>query len=318
MAELPVSTAAMAAVTLSSIAYTEGPTDGSAKQKAAILEELENIGLHSDGPWSLIWGPSVCGGVLALVAVNQSGSRFALSIRGRILTDSWSMLHGLLQHADPLSQREWHYPRSSEIMIAGGFTESFHSVMAMTDPVTGWCLLDFLRSALKQSNAELLVTGHSLGGTLASMAALWLHDQLPRAGGPENVRIVPHVFAAPTAGNKAFADRYDEVFPESFRYVNPIDPIPMVYGGISHLIDCFPEPGPQLRSEAGTLIYDSLCMLAPMLATPTYVHTNQRRGTVVLPGVDVCPEHTFAQEVTTQHSVFTYAQALGKVEMVSA
>jgi len=316
----------MAAVTLSSIAYTEGRGDGSARQKAAILEELENIGLHSDGPWSLVWGPSVCGGVLALAAVNQSGSQFAVSIRGRILTDSWSMLNGLLQHADPLSQTEWHYPRSSDIMIAGGFAESFHNIMAMTDPLTGWSLLDFLRSSLKQTtkqstkqaNAELLVTGHSLGGTMAAMAALWLHDQLPRAGGPENVRIVPHVFAAPTAGNKAFADRYDAVFPESFRYVNPIDPIPMVYGGISHLIDCFPEPGPQLRSQAGSPAYDSLCMLAPMLATPTYVHTNQRRGTVVLPGVDVSPEHTFAQEVTTQHSVFTYAQALGRVEMVSA
>src|SRR5258708_13279998 len=235
MAELPVSATAMAAVTLSSIAYTEGPAAGSGKQKAAILEELVNIGLHSDGPWSLVWGPSVCGGILALVAVNQSGSRFALSLRGRILTDSWSMLNGLLQHADPLSQTEWHYPRSSEITIAGGFAHIFHHPVAMTDPVTGWNLVDFLRSALKQSNAELLVTGHSLGGTLAAMAALWLHDQLPRAGGPENVRIVPHVFAAPTARNNCLAERYDAVLPESLPYLNTLRPIPPGSRRISRL-----------------------------------------------------------------------------------
>src|SRR5258708_20756957 len=152
MAELPVSATAMAAVTLSSIAYTEGAADGSAKQKAAILEELVHIGLPSDGPWSLVWGPSVCGGILALVAVNQSGSRFALSLRGRILTDSWSMLNGLLQHADPLSQTEWHYPRSSEIMIAGGVAERLYQSVAMTDPVTGWELVGVVWSATEQSN----------------------------------------------------------------------------------------------------------------------------------------------------------------------
>jgi acetyl esterase/lipase len=46
-----------------------------------------------------------------------------------------------------------------------------------------------------------MVTGHSLGGALAAVAATWLFDQLPRAGQAQDVTITPYTFAAPSVGN---------------------------------------------------------------------------------------------------------------------
>ncbi|MBZ5520851.1 MAG: lipase family protein [Acidobacteriia bacterium] len=315
MAGLPEGTTAISAVTLSAIAYADGATDGSSKQKSSIVEDLKSVGPLAEGPWSLVWGPAASGGNMALVAINSRSSRYALSLRGEVRSDPWASLQSLLHEADPLSQSDWHYPLNSEIRIAACFAEALRNLIAMTDPATGWSLLDFLRKTMTGSRGELMVTGHGLGGTLATMAALWLHDQMPKGGGPGNVKILPITFAAPTAGNQAFANRFDETFSDSVRYVNGNDPIPMAYAGIARLLDCFPDPGAQLRAFVGNLIYESLFMLAPMLAAPTYRHTNQRKGTIILQGPPVVSTNTFPQEVAVQHDVMTYLRIMMSAEI---
>lgn len=313
MAELPEGATAMTAVTLSAIAYADGATDGSSRQKNSIVVELARIAPQAEGPWSLIWGPASSGGNLAMVVVNDAGSRHVLVLRGQVRPEPWASLQALLHESDPLSQSEWHYPLHGQIRIAACFAEALRNLIAMTDPVTGWSLLDFLRKTLSGPHSELLVSGHGLGGTLATLAALWLHDQLPKGGGPARTGILPITFASPSAGNQAFADRYDEVFPGSFRFVNGKDPVPMAYAGIAGLIDCFPAPGPQLRAHVGNFMYESLYMLAPMLAAPTYRQTNQRKGTVILQGPPVLASNTFPQELAIQHNVMTYVKLMMSV-----
>jgi hypothetical protein len=56
---------------------------------------------------------------------------------------------------------------------------------------------------------------------LVTVLAAWLAYQVSQNGGA-NV-ITPYTFAAPTAGNAAFANFYATLFANSYRYYNAID-----------------------------------------------------------------------------------------------
>jgi pimeloyl-ACP methyl ester carboxylesterase len=237
------------------------------------------------------------------VAINAARNRIAVAIRGTVSEDSWSMLWSILQDADPIVQDNWRYPISSTVKVAGGFDDGLENIIAMTDPAT-----DFLRKTLAATQAELIVTGHSLGGALATMVALWLQDQLPKGGGPSNVRITPYTFAAPTAGNQAFANLYDAKFPNSSRYVNSRDLVPMGYANIATMVANY-APAPLLKNYSW-LAYDTLYYAASSLAPPYYVQTNQRQGTFVFSGPPPNGSNTFPQEADIQHSVLLYWRQL--------
>ncbi|KAI8820997.1 Alpha/Beta hydrolase protein [Fimicolochytrium jonesii] len=70
---------------------------------------------------------------------------------------------------------------------------------------------------VKHANASILVTGHSMGGAIATIDALFLSNALKRT-----VKAI--AFAPPRVGNAPFADFIDKVVPD-FRYiVNGGDP----------------------------------------------------------------------------------------------
>ncbi len=309
MSTVPTNSTAFAAITLSSISYTDETQDGSPQQKTDIIAALGNVAPQALGPWSLIWGPGTNNGNLVYVAINAALNRVAVAIRGTVSEDSWSMLWSILQDSDPIVQDNWRYPISNAgVKVAGGFDDGLENIIAMTDPATDWSLLDFLRKTLASTQAELIVTGHSLGGALATMVALWLQDQLPKGGGPVNVRITPYTFAAPTAGNQAFANLYDAKFPNSSRYVNSRDLVPMGYANIAAMIANY-APAPLLKNYSW-LAYDTLYYAASSLAPPTYVQTNQRQGTFVFSGPSPNGSNTFPQEADIQHSVLLYWRQL--------
>ncbi len=64
----------------------------------------------------------------------------------------------------------------------------------------------------------LVLTGHSLGGALATLAAMQLHRRKPRL----------ITFGAPRVGNPAFAERFAQLIPpgRALRVGNYWDPIP--------------------------------------------------------------------------------------------
>jgi len=69
-------------------------------------------------------------------------------------------------------------------------------------------------------------TGHSLGGLLAPVMALWLQDRLgePGRGVPApSLEIDVYGYAAPTAGNRAFAAYLESRIPRHLRYANELD-----------------------------------------------------------------------------------------------
>lgn len=70
------------------------------------------------------------------------------------------------------------------------------------------------------------MTGHSLGGALATLFALELSSsQLAKQGA---IFVTMYNFGSPRVGNKRFADVYNEKVKDSWRVVNPRDIIPTV------------------------------------------------------------------------------------------
>ncbi|CAI5444424.1 unnamed protein product [Caenorhabditis angaria] len=71
---------------------------------------------------------------------------------------------------------------------------------------------------------ELWITGHSLGGSMASIAA----SHLVQIGlfKPENIKLV--TLGQPRTGDYAYATWHDATFPYSFRVVHHRDPVPHI------------------------------------------------------------------------------------------
>ena len=101
-----------------------------------------------------------------------------------------------------------------------------------------------VRSELATEPADVLVSGHSLGGALAVICALdiSLHTVTPmnnlcRSHFPQSFReshITMYNFGAPGVGNRSFAQLYNKIVPDSFRVVVDGDPVPGVLGFIGY------------------------------------------------------------------------------------
>src|SRR5262245_24117236 len=195
-----------AAMSLAAITYDDqGGT--LAQQKVAMSADLSKLPASAAGPWSLAWGPAANDGILAFVALDAAGTQYAVAIRGSLSDeDAPGFISNWFDDFDALAQAPWLYPQTvAGALISSGMNDALCLLMGATDPATDLTLIDYLRTVLTGGSAQLMVTGHSLGGALTSLVAAWLRDQLPRTGQAANVAITPYTFAAPTAGNPGFA-----------------------------------------------------------------------------------------------------------------
>eukprot|EP01060_Flectonema_neradi_P034517 TRINITY_DN6072_c1_g1_i3.p1 TRINITY_DN6072_c1_g1~~TRINITY_DN6072_c1_g1_i3.p1 ORF type:complete len:2475 (+),score=365.76 TRINITY_DN6072_c1_g1_i3:1752-9176(+) len=77
----------------------------------------------------------------------------------------------------------------------------------------------------KSSNNPLIFTGHSLGGALATLAAL---DFATDKSGRSDRNIIVYNFGCPRIGNAAFAQLCEKYVPESYRIINKGDMVPIM------------------------------------------------------------------------------------------
>lgn len=108
-----------------------------------------------------------------------------------------------------------------------------------------------LRRELTREPAHVCFTGHSLGGALATLAALdFKINSLPRIDAfmksqqysrisvsergkndlevpPKQIRVSMYNFGSPRVGNSAFAEFFDKHVPDGFRIVVDGDPVPV-------------------------------------------------------------------------------------------
>lgn len=146
----------------------------------------------------------------------------------------------------------------------------------------------------------LVVTGHSLGGCQTAPMALHLNDQAVAQGG---VTVVPNSFAAPTAGNQAFADLYLRTLPNARRWFNTFDLVPMAF---NHL--------PTMRELWSVAPYSCGCPL-PFWAPPLldlfedevahlqYAHEGgtANRQLAGVCGSTSCHKHSWGKQLEYQH-----------------
>ncbi|XP_016476067.2 uncharacterized protein LOC107797675 isoform X1 [Nicotiana tabacum] len=113
-----------------------------------------------------------------------------------------------------------------EVQVHSGFLSAYDSVRIR--------LISLVKQAIGYRDDDLdppnewsvYVTGHSLGGALATLLALELSSsQLAKRGA---ISVTMYNFGSPRVGNKKFAEVYNEKVKDSWRVVNHRDIIPTV------------------------------------------------------------------------------------------
>jgi len=174
--------------------------------------------------WKVVWGPAVytTPGAkyqdnLMFVAQNQSDpTQIVIAIRG---TNFVADLDWLMDDIDVRQTIPWPPGSTSSNPANAMMSEStsigmqilFAMIGATYNGAGPMSLMKFLLTQTS-SPIQLCVTGHSLGGCLAGTLALYLKDNpsVWDASGKSNVSCI--TFAAPTAGNAAFATYSDSRF----------------------------------------------------------------------------------------------------------
>jgi predicted lipase len=82
---------------------------------------------------------------------------------------------------------------------------------------------------------QLVVTGHSLGGALATIAALDLQYNLGRAN---DLTFIVNTYGAPRVGNQAQVESYNRRIPNSYRFIygwDIVTRVPREWQGFAHV-----------------------------------------------------------------------------------
>ena len=295
-------TDAQIAVCLAAIAYLRGNTQAETFTKMA--NALKQKDLPTEQQWGLVWGPVTYESNLMFIAAGPRtarGRKFAVSIRGTVWTPK-SIFEDIELHLEPLP---WNDPEApAGTMISRGIRHGCERLMAMTQPKTGGgteSALEFLKR--QPGRNEIIVTGHSQGGCLASVVPLWLKTEFANTG----TVIKPRTFAGETAGNQAFADYFAGTFPDEIRFHNQLDIVPRGwnYDTLASIKALYPGNGPKCD-----WFYDGLVDFAQDAAGHSYF---QPANGTALPGkvYDENGWSPFADEILAQHSHIYYMYLMG-------
>lgn len=209
--------------------------------QACVLSELsyckepqKEIEQYMTG-WKIVWDPLPVGGNYAFVATD--GNAYALAIRGSLIQFSWDAFDNWIYNDLNIAyQKDWPYSNNVPgARVSQGTYTGWENLNRMADRKTRKTLWSFLQANVGDKK-PLTITGHSLGGNLASVYASYLWKKFKDNGHPkDNIDVIS--FAAPAAGNEAFADDFNAKFPNSLRIENIHDIVPKfpVSGKVSDL-----------------------------------------------------------------------------------
>ena len=230
------------AMTLSAIAYVAEDIHIYDAIHHAIQGQLATSSALG-GHFKLVWlGLSPDFSNLMYVAQDDRGSdRFAVVIRG---TD-FNFLGDLKEDFDVLDQHAWPWDRLGASKVAKGSWDGLCTLLAMTSGINSVgtpTLVEFFSQAMDgEDDAQVWVTGHSLGGALATMLGLWLVDNLSAWTSGTSPSLTTYTFASPTTGNQAFADYYNTKSSgnpawQAFRVFNEQDVVPHAYQSLAQIV----------------------------------------------------------------------------------
>ncbi|MGW4893080.1 IPT/TIG domain-containing protein [Kitasatospora sp. NPDC004240] len=272
----PTAAVAMTLATLAATGATPRPsgesvTDQKLRIATGIERQLTNPALATKGTWQLAWlALSPDNANMAYIAKDTSGSNaFAVVVRGTIANEV-----DLLEDLDVGTVVPFTVGGSSPVSVSKGAMTALTQVAGMTDgsPGAGANLVRALTLLLENAPARATVTviGHSLGGCVATVLAPYLQAQNWGGLAPQFGVIT---FAAPTAGLKDFADRFNSLpWNVNQAYVNNYDIVPRAWADLDAAKKWFPAAyGP----VAPAAVVDVLIPEIEALAGPNaYVQPN--------------------------------------------
>uniref|UniRef100_A0A7E4V8A4 Lipase_3 domain-containing protein n=1 Tax=Panagrellus redivivus TaxID=6233 RepID=A0A7E4V8A4_PANRE len=104
--------------------------------------------------------------------------------------------------------------------IGGGISEYFYNGYLMI--WSAGMRSDFLKAKNLYPSYEVWATGHSLGGSMATIAA----GVIVKLGYADAGKVKLYTFGQPRTGDKDFATAHDKLLPESFRVTHSHDMVP--------------------------------------------------------------------------------------------
>ncbi|MGC2201230.1 MAG: lipase family protein [Stellaceae bacterium] len=310
---------------LSALAYVDENTNASRQQMIDAIDSGLNSAGHQD--WTVVWGPALDPGRsnMMYVAGNNAGSQFAVAVRG---TD-WKFWLDWIEDFDnflPLTQySRFGVPVGPNVKIAQGTAVGLEVLLSLADGAAD--LKTFITA--KAQHAQILVTGHSLGGCLAAALAPCIATWV----GAANISV--YTFATPSPGNSDFADYYNGLFvaPTStkpstaFRFYNSLDVVPNAWATLPTIETYYPPQLPCPSDLRAAVNYAA----GKVGSEYAQLGTSSNGSAVSLPGSFIDPlnfgqaraaispigDTLFLLEAGQQHLTTTYQRLLG-VPMVSA
>lgn len=305
--------------------FTSGLTEDTAclLSQLAYCPVIEDSLSHYMPGWTLLWDATELNGNHAFVAGN--GRDYALAIRGSLMNFTWSAFQNwIYQDLHVTTQRKWPYTKdSSKAWVSQGAYTGLENLNNTKDKKSGKPLISLLDSLLK-TGAPLLITGHSLGGNLATVYGSYLWQECRARNIPSaDINII--TFGAPAAGDAGFANDFDNKFPHSIRVENRFDIVPKfpTIAGMNSLSELFSDSLSADKTEVGyknmqvslsrvfSLLSGSLELLDLLNVITPYRQTNGQGKQIKIAlsaknqGTDVV---NWMNEAGFQHSITQYAK----------
>jgi len=201
----------MTLAALAASAATERPSGETAAQQAerilaGINTQLANAALATAGDWQALWvGLTQDRANLVYIAQNTASGtpQLAVCLRGTVMGSAIDTAEDM--DVGTLLEFDAAGTPPSPVSISQGAMEAFTGI------TMGTTLLQTLTEVVAAQSAAptIFVCGHSLGGALATTVSLYLKTQTFIPAPSFQV----YTFAAPTAGDGAFASWFDTQFP---------------------------------------------------------------------------------------------------------
>jgi Lipase (class 3) len=233
-----------------SIAYTGDSSQDYQRiydQLAAAIQQSPNFGTQ----WQLVWlGVTPDFGNLLYVIQQNNSSDYIVAARGTALNFFGEKLEDIVEDLDVLFTSSWN--SNPSIQISQGSWFGLMNILSMnnginlnTNPHNYPGLIDFFTNIAQKSSPNIYVTGHSLGGTLATILTSQFIEifsaltTLP----PKTVSVKTYTFASPTVGNKAYATYFNnqtdnpQVWFEGYRIFIKQDIVPYWFGNLENTVN---------------------------------------------------------------------------------
>jgi hypothetical protein len=312
------------AMTLSTLAYVDENRIASQQEMVSDIDAgLAQAGYPS---WQVAWGPALNAdrSNLAYAARDSATGQLAVSIRGSDFSFWLNWIEDLAAVRQvPYQAFVSTAPNTAQIAV--GTAIGLRQVLAMVDGTQS--LEAFLTASPKQT--PILLTGHSLGGCLASALAPCVANWL---GGASTLSV--YTIAAPSPGNADFAAYYNALFTlpsgpsTAFRFFNSLDVVPNAWASLTTIETYYPPLVPcpadirAIVSRAETAVGGTY----QQLGDPAAGSSIELQGSIIRPfsvqrgrmALNPFEDALFLWEAAQQHACTTYQALLQTPLMVPA